>query len=244
MKTGSMNTRTDTGRVKGGLHAAIPSEPAADQTEFGSAPPPEAKGLLRRSLPVAAVLALGLILGLVAGVIASGTQQASYLATSTYALIPGSSVPGQTGTAPATRMPAESGQLALLTPVIAAVVSDPASKDEAAKILGGTTDAVVQTRLVPNSPLLFSVQVTGTSAEETYAVAQAYETAMPGIAKVSSSLAGTGATLAVVTGAEMADKSQSLPKPLIILAAGLAGLLVFGAAAWAYSQRKRWAVAR
>ena len=206
------------------------------------------KSLFQRSWPIAIFLVVGLILGVVAGVVASGAQKASYLATSTYALIPGgATVPGlepiPSGGQPPI-VPAESGQLALLTPVIAAVISDPATKSEVQKITGSSADAVVVSKLVPNSPLLFSVQVSAGSADRAYSLAQAYEESMPDIAKVTSSLAGTGATLAVVTGAEKSETSQGLPAPVIIGIAGFAGLVVFAAISWAWLQRRRWSVMR
>lgn len=198
------------------------------------------RSMLRRSWPVALFLLVGLALGLLAGMVASELQKPSYLASSSYALIPGTAAPSEPGAAQQARPPAESGQLALLTPVIAAVVADPATKAAAEQTLGRSTDATVVTKLIPNSPLLFSVQINASSAAETFAVAQAYEAVMPQTGKVTDALGGSGAKLAVVTGAEQAEQGQGLPRPVILLGGGVAGLLVFGAIAWAYLNRSRW----
>ncbi len=220
-----------------GPPAAAESETPALRTNRAARPKPS---LWRRSWPTALLLLLGLGLGLLAGVLASGVQKPSYLASSSYALIPGTAAPSQPSDPQATRPPAESGQLALLTPVIAAIVADPATKAAVDDVVGRSTSATVSPRLIPNSPLLFSVQINGSSPEETFAVAQAYETVMPRVAKVAEVLSGSGAKLGVVTGAEKTEQGQGLPKPLIVLGSGAAGLLVFGAIAWAYANRRRW----
>ncbi|WP_158224330.1 hypothetical protein, partial [Neisseria meningitidis] len=127
-----------------------------------------------------------------------------------------------------------------LTPVIAAIVADPATKAAVDDVVGRSTSATVSPRLIPNSPLLFSVQINGSSPEETFAVAQAYETVMPRVAKVAEVLSGSGAKLGVVTGAEKTEQGQGLTERLIVLGSGAAGLLVFGAIAWACGNRRRW----
>lgn len=199
------------------------------------------KGFLARYWGVAVLLVVGLLLGLAAGAIAASTQKDNYTASTTYAIV--QSPVSSSGTNAASALPrTEPGQLALLTPVIAAVISDPATIDRVEALLGHSTTAQVQQRMIPNSPLIFSVQVSATTSQEAYQVAQAYEKAMPAMPKVVDSLVPAQAKLAVVTGAQEPTKNQGLPRTLLIAAGGVVGLLAFGAAIWAFSQRKNWAV--
>lgn len=241
-KNEGTNAMTDKGDTGAGTTSEAAEQPLAAPANNGSGSENSSlkRSFFRRSWPLVVFLIAGLGLGLLAGSVASGMQKSSYVVSSTYALIPGTAGPNQADGAPATRPPAESGQLALLTPVVAAVVSDPATKAAADQNLGRSLTATVMPRVIPNSPLLFSVQVDAGSPEETLAVAQAYEAAMPQLPKVLDALGPSGAKLTVVTGAERTAQNQSLPKPLIVLGGGAVGLLAFGAIAWAYAHRRDW----
>ncbi|AJT42560.1 hypothetical protein UM93_15650 [Psychromicrobium lacuslunae] len=201
------------------------------------------RGFFARHWGKAVLLIIGLLLGLTVGAVAGSMQKDSYTASTTYAIVQSPSASSTANPATAGVQPrTEPGQLALLTPVIAAVVADPVTSDTVESIVGHQINAQVQQRLIPNSPLIFNVQVSATTAQEAYDVARAYEKSMPEMPKVVDSLVPAQAKLTVVTGAEEPTKNQGLPKVLLIAAGGVVGLLVFAAAIWAFSQRKNWAV--
>lgn len=178
------------------------------------------------------IVVLGLVLGLVAGFAASKVAKQSYITTSTFAIVP-------SGASTVLNTQSQLGQLVLLTPVISALVSDPQTQT-AVEALGSTlTDKTVIPGLVPNSPLLFTLQVRGETARGVTDTAHNFETVLPQLNRVQQIAGQSGASVVVVSSALLPTVPTGPSTLLLVAAGGVIGAILAGWLAWAYTQRSR-----
>ncbi|WP_026529354.1 hypothetical protein [Haematomicrobium sanguinis] len=185
-----------------------------------------------------AVIAIGALVGLGAGLVVNASRADKYVATSTFALIPGASLPTTQGSN-SELPPTDPGQLTLLTPVVAALTSDVSTSDVVAQRVGEDVEYTAVEQLIPNSPLLFSVRVTADTPESAVNVARTYQDVMTSSDKVKQSLTGSGAALRVVTSAIPPTKSSTPSSILVIAATGVTGAFIAAGGYWLLRNRRK-----
>lgn len=186
-----------------------------------------------RALVLAAVT--GLVLGLLGGLGIAKVSQTTYISSTTYSVAPADS----SGRTSAKTQSDQLAQLAFLTPIASGRTSDAEVKEAIEDKIGHTTDAQIVPSLIPDSQLLFQVQVRSEDKEDAYAVAQALQEVLPQDATTSSVMKSSDARLVVVSTATEPESSTSVPKSLIIGGSGVAGALVATALVMAYAKSRR-----
>lgn len=211
-----------------------PSRPGATATPTPKQPVTPAPRSPRRRLALVVLIAtgIGLAVGLGAGAVIAHERPDSYIATSTFALIPGGQCPVHP-TFPCS----DPGQVALITPIVAASVESTETDRAVAAALHHPITASVSQTLIPDSPLLFTVQARSTTAKDAYTTAAAFEQKLPRNSSVVTALASNQTALKVVTNATVPTDNQAVSQLLIIAGSTAAGALLAGGSTFAYARR-------
>lgn len=158
---------------------------------------------------------LGLLVGALAGVTIVKQRISEYSATSTFALLPQSTTSGGVDT----------GQLALLTPVYAALVNDSITQSMVEHGLGHAPAPVVS-QTYPDSALVFTVTATGDSALGAYETARAYEAAIEKRAGQGDLVSSKAVRVQVVTSATLPTSPTGLSSVVLLGAANAGGFFI------------------
>ena len=188
------------------------------------------------SRPALIGAAVGLLLGLIAGMIVNAVAAPTYLSSTTYGLAPTAQEEGESEAQ--LRMRTELAQLSFLTPVISAKTTDAGMRDRIEERIGRETDAEIIPSLIPDSNLIFQVQVRATDPQDAYDAAVALQELLVEDPENSSILEAADAELLVVSAATEAESATALSPGLILAGAAAAGALLGVAVVMAYGQRR------
>lgn len=205
--------------------------PASDTERTPKKPRP-------RSVIIGAVI--GLLVGLLGGIIVDATTTQTYISSTTYGLGPVEQAQsGDEASAAAQRSQTELAQLGFLAPVISGKASDSDLRKKIDQELGRSTDAEIIPSLIPDSNLIFQVQVRAGDPQDAYDTARALQKLLPADETNASMLKAADAKLLIVSTATQAENSSSIPPVVIKLGSAAAGTLLGAAVVMIYGQRRR-----
>ncbi|WP_030013579.1 MULTISPECIES: hypothetical protein [Micrococcales] len=185
----------------------------------------------------AKTLWIGAILGLVVGLLAGGGfavfGQSTYISSATYGLAPAADTDKASGDQQSVN------ELGYLVPLISGSANNSDKTSEVSRKLGRDTDAEIIPSTIPNSDLLFQVQVRASNASDAQDTATALQDIIREDPTNQSILKDSNARLIVVSEPSVPESSLSVPKGLIVAGAGLAGALVGAGIVMLVTQRRR-----
>lgn len=180
---------------------------------------------------------IGVILGLVVGLLAGGAfavlGKQTYISSATYGLAP----EGDTDKASAEQE--NVNELGYLVPLISGSSNNSDKQSKVSQKLGRETDAEIIPSTIPNSDLLFQVQVRASSSSDAKDTASALQDIIMQDPTNQSILKASHARIIVVSEPSTPESSLSVPKGLIVAGSGLAGALVGAGIVALFSPRRR-----
>lgn len=188
------------------------------------------KGRKASVLTVLIAAVVGLVLGLAGGLIIHHVSKPSYTSSTTYSVAPAVATTAQQKAQSAQQL----SQLGSVTPIASGRSTDTDIREKINQEIGRTTNAQIIPALIPDSPLLFQVQVKADSPKDAYDTAHALEKVLQEDRTTASVMDSSQARLIVVTKATEAAGDSSMPPVLIVGGSAIAGALVAAAIARLY----------